>query len=288
MTNKSDCYTLQNSNSAYHNDVDIYSSSMLKNAIESPATFIQCLLERYKGSKATNFGSIMHALVLEPHTVNELVAIYPVDLNRTKECAIFKLANPNRFCISLRDFIQAQNLAEKILNQVFRGKTFRQYIAEGTVERSIYYTDPITGLKCRTRPDLLHPEFTFDLKTTRYWSQDSFDRQAIDLHYDLSAYMYTLSRFLLEKSASASPEAVTVKPFVIVSVCTEAPHSVFFRPTSYSFLQNGQKKYESSVAIIKACSQVQTWPAMGGEKEIDLAPWQMFSSNINSSLPSSL
>ncbi|KGG83637.1 hypothetical protein P606_13325 [Comamonas thiooxydans] len=230
----------------------------------------------------------MHALVLEPHTVNEIVAIYPSELNRSKECTIFKLANPGRICISLREFIQAQNLAEKILNQVFRGKSFRRYIAEGVVEKSIYYTDPITGLKCRTRPDLLHEDFTFDLKTTRYWSMDSFDRQAIDLHYDLSAYMYTLSRYLLEKSTSSEPESVSAKPFVLVAVCTEAPHSVFFRPTTYSFLENGKKKYESSVAIIKACSQVQTWPAMGGEKEIDLAPWQMFSPNINSALSSTL
>ena len=160
----SDCYTLKNSNSAYHNDVDIYSSSMLKNAIESPATFIQCLLERYKGSKATNFGSLMHALVLEPKTVNELVAIYPSELNRSKECTIFKLANQGRFCISLREFIQAQNLAEKILNQTFRGKTFRQYIDEGVVEQSIYYTDPITGLKCRTRPDLNHGGFKSEVQ----------------------------------------------------------------------------------------------------------------------------
>lgn len=283
-----DCHTRINSNREYHADVDILSSSMLKNALESPATYIQCLLERFKGTRSTDFGSLMHALVLEPCTANELVAIYPSDMTRVKHCSSFKEINKGRLCLSLKEFIHAENLADKVLNEKFRGRKFHEYVSEGIVEQSIYYTDPITGMRCRTRPDLNHPEFTFDLKTTRYWSHEAFDRQAIDLHYDLSAYMYTLSRCLLDANGSSLSTPLTPKPFVLLSVCTESPHSVFFRPTTSNFIDNGKKKYENAMAIIKACTQVQTWPAMGGEKEIDLSPWQIFSPSLNSSLTAAI
>ena len=282
MNESNSTYFKINSNEQYHADVDIYSSTMLKHAIESPATFIQSLLKQYTSTKATDLGTLMHTLILEPSTVNDVVAVFPDELTRSKECKEFKDANPGRYCITLREFIAAQKLADKVLSQSFRGRPFHEFVSEGQVEHSIYYTDPVTGLKCRTRPDLKHPEFTFDLKTTRFYELGKFDRQAIDLHYDLSAYMYTLARFLLEKSMAQQEEVIKPKPFVLVAICTEAPHSVFFRPTSTNFIENGKKKYENAVAIIKACSQVQSWPAMGGEEEIDIAPWQTFSSNIAS------
>lgn len=288
MNAKFQCIVKSNTNREYHADVDIYSSTMLKKAIESPATFIQALLERYRTTRATDYGTLLHALVLEPETVNELVAIYPDEFTRARESTAFKEANKGRFCLTLRDFVQAQNLAHKVLQQKYKGRSFHHFVAEGVSEESYYFTDPTTGLKCRTRLDLRHPEVTFDLKSTRYWDPDSFARQANDLHYDLSAYMYTFSRLLHEISHPEDFPKPAVKPFVLVSICTEAPHSVFFRPASPNFLENGKKKYENALAIIKACSQVQAWPAMGGEIEIDIAPWQSFTPNSPANLCASI
>ncbi|MEQ6436297.1 PD-(D/E)XK nuclease-like domain-containing protein [Comamonas sp. w2-DMI] len=288
MNSKIQCITKINSNREYHADVDIYSSTMLKKAIDSPATFIQGLLERYITKRSTDFGSLMHALVLEPETVNDLVAIYPDEFTRAKESTLFKEVNKGRFCLTLREFVQAQNLADKVLNQKFRGRPFHQFVAEGVAEESYYFTDPTTGLSCRTRLDLRHPETTFDLKTTRYSEPDSFAKQAVDLHYDLSAYMYALSRLLYEIAHPEEYSSPTLKPFVLVSICTEAPHSVFFRPVSSTFMENGKKKYENALAIIKACSQVQAWPAMGGEIELDIAPWQSFTPNSSANLCASI
>ncbi|QXW20179.1 PD-(D/E)XK nuclease-like domain-containing protein (plasmid) [Comamonas aquatica] len=266
--------TAKNSNREYHSDVDVYSSTMLKNALVSPAHFIQGLLHRFKGSRSTDFGTLLHALILEPHTVDEIIAIYPDDFTRLKDCTAFKEKNKERYCLTLREFVEAQNLADKTLNSKFRGRHFYKFVEEGIVEESIYYSDPVTGLACRTRLDLKHPEFTFDVKSTRYSDTSLFSRQACDLHYDLSAYMYTLSRFLHEQKTEV--DARKPKPFVLIPVCSEAPHSVYFMPCSVDFLQNGKSKYEHALAIIKACTDVQSWPTLGGEKEIDIAPWQKY------------
>lgn len=269
------CRTEVNSSSAYHADADILSSSMLKNALESPASYIQALLDCQKPSRAMDFGTLLHALVLEPSTVSSSVAIYPSKFTRTKDCLAFKEANAERFCMTMAEFIKAKSLADKVLMSKFRGREFYKFVEEGTTEQSIYYTDPTTGLECRTRPDLDHPEFLFDLKTTRFCDIEKFAHQANQLNYDLSAYMYTYSRYLIDCSQKGRENA-NIKPFVLVPVCTEAPHSVFFAPISASFLRNGMKKYQHALSIISSCAKVQTWPALGGEEVLEMNHWNQF------------
>lgn len=274
MSTSTPVRSCQNSNREYHADVDVYSSTMLKNALVSPAHFIQGLLERFKGSRSTDLGTLIHTLVLEPHTVNEIIAIYPDDFTRAKDSMAFKDANKDRYCLTLREFVAAQNMADKVLNSTFRGRPFHKFVEEGEVEQSIYYTDPVTGLSCRTRLDLKHEDFTFDVKSTRYTETSLFRNQANALHYDLSAYMYTLARYLLDQQNDVA--SAKVKPFVLVPVCSEAPHTVHFMPCSVNFMENGKAKYERALAIIKGCTDVQSWPTLGGEIEMDITHWQKY------------
>lgn len=256
-------------NAAYHSDKDILSSSMLKHALESPAQFIASLTTPSNRTDAKDFGTLIHALILEPHTVQSLVAISAQPLGRDADSKKFRKANADRICLSIAEFASATQLADKVLSTMFRGRPFYKFVEEGTVESSIYYTDPTTGIECRTRLDLMHPDFTFDIKTTRQSTAPAFQRDAISMHYDLSAYMYSLSRVLLEKNP-------TPKPFVLVPVCTDAPHSVFFMPCSSSVLENGQRKYNTALSTIQACTRVNHWPGLDGEYEMDIEPWQAF------------
>ena len=256
-------------NEAYHSDKDVLSSSMLKPALESPAQYIASLTAPSTRTDAKDFGTLIHALILEPHTVQSLVAISVQPLGRDADSKNFRKANVDRICLSVAEFISAVQLADKALSAKFRGRPFYKFVEEGTVESSIYYTDPTTGIECRTRLDLMHPDFTFDIKTTRQSTAAAFQRDAIAMHYDLSAYMYSLSRVLLENNP-------TPKPFVLVPVCTEAPHPVFFMPCSPAVLENGQRKYNTALSIIQACTSVNHWPGLDGEYEMDIAPWQAF------------
>lgn len=158
------------------------------------------------------------------------------------------------------------------LPSLFKGRPFYKFIEEGEVEPSIYYTDPVTGLACRTRPDLLHPEFTFDLKSTRHASTSAFQRDAVELHYDLQAFMYSLARCTFEGSTKA-------KPFVFVKVTSDEPFSTHFMPCVDDFIRNGYEKYAAALSAIKACNLTNHWPAPQGEVAMDLLPWQVFKNN---------
>lgn len=263
------CVVRSLDNETYHADKDVLSSSMLKHALVSPAHYIQSLTAHSSRTAAKDLGTLIHALILEPHTVQSLVAIAAQPLGRDAESREFRHANAGRICLSMVEYVQAVQMADRVLSSLFRGRPFHKYVEEGTVESSLYYTDPTTGIACRTRLDLFHPDFTFDIKTTRQDSAAAFSRDAMAMHYDLSAYMYSLSRVLLEENP-------TPKPFVLVPVCTEAPHSVFFMPCSHRVLENGQRKYNTALGTILACSKINHWPGLDGEYELDVEPWQTF------------
>lgn len=251
----------------YHADKDILSSTMIKPILQSPADYIEALLN-FKRTKAMDYGTLLHMQVLEPHTRNEVVAIYPGPLD-CPEGRAFVAANNDRICISLADYLQLESASAVVRASLFRGRPFYKFIEEGEVEPSIYYTDPITGLACRTRPDLFHPEFTFDLKSTRHASTSAFQRDAVDLHYDLQAFMYSLARCTFEGTTKP-------KPFVFVKITSETPTSTHFMPCVDDFIQNGYEKYAAALAAIKACTIADHWPAPQGEVAMELLPWQSF------------
>lgn len=265
-----------NSNAAYHADKDILSSTMLKSALVSPLSFIHSLTTHIAPTPAMMYGSLMHTLITEPETVNDTVAVSPIPLGRDAVSRQFREANPGRFCMWIGDFQKAQFLAQMTLDSKFRGRPFFKFIEESVCERSTYYTDPTTGMKCRTRPDIEHPDFTFDLKTTRFYGPREFQLDSVRLHYDLSAYMYTFARVLAESEEAGV--AVEQKPFVLVPIFNTEPFGVFFRPCSNEFILNGQKKYNAAMQTIAACRNTDFWPTTSGEVELGLEHWQQYDS----------
>jgi hypothetical protein len=158
------------SNSDYHADKEFYSSSQLKNAIDSSASF-RYYLENGKDEetapwtpsvfRAMDYGSLVHALLLEPHVVRDEFAKKAV--KATKE----------------------HSFAWNLLNN------------NGYSEYSGYIVEPKTGLKLRIRTDRLSlKDGIVDVKTTesieKFWQKAKWE-----FHYDLSAYMYCYVHMLI-------------------------------------------------------------------------------------------
>lgn len=279
LDTRSLCVKRSLSNSSYHADKDVLSSTMLKSALVSPAHYIAALTQPHACSPQKLFGTLLHTLVLEPEKVDQVVALYPGRLGKDSASREFRKANGGRLCMDLADYFAAMTMANKVREATFRGRPFYRFIEEGEVEASFYYDDPTTGIACRTRLDLFHPEFTFDLKTTRHCSPSQFQRDAVAMHYDLSVYMYSLSRVLYEKDANT-------KPFILVPVDSAEPHGIHFMPCSSDFLRNGQRKYSTALSTIKASTDTDHWPALDGECEMDILPWQVFTPERASWRPS--
>lgn len=255
----------------YHSDKEALSCSMLKPLLESPAHFQANLLSLNKATKAMDFGSLVHGLVLEPHLIGTEFSIYPgIADGRASEYKAFLAKHASRLVVDEPTFARARKLAEKILHRIVFGRAFGDFVNEGIPEASIYVEEPTTGLMLRTRLDLYHPEYSFDLKTTRHGTINAFIRDAVDLHYDFQAFMYTIARSLYEGRTNPAK-------FVFIAAETEAPNSIHQITAGQSFMSNGAKKFQEVLSVYTACMQTGFWPDSSGNAEAEIEPWQSFS-----------
>ncbi len=257
----------------YHRDIAVQSCSLLKPLLVSPAHYKAQFFEASTTSKAKDFGTLIHTLVLEPQTFASRYAVYEgVKDGRDPEFKAFVKAHPGQAVIEDVSLQSAKRMTEKLLERRFRGRPFADYLAEGEKEATIYYTDPTTGVRCRVRIDMLHPEFVFDLKTALSVIQGEWLRQALNLNYDLQSYMYSLAECLY--SGRDKP-----LPFVFIVGENSAPYSASAFTAGDTFIAKGGKKYQEVIAAYAACSKQDYWPDLGEEAVLELDHWMVGAAN---------
>lgn len=254
----------------YHADRDALSCSMLKPLLLSPAHFQAALLAAPKASPAKDFGSLVHLLLLEPHLASQELAVFPgVGTSRDPEFKAFLASNAYRLAVDEPTFAEAMRLTSKVAETPYRGRPLRRFIEESMCEATIYFTEPVTGLRLRIRLDAYHPEISFDLKTTRHATPAGFARDAVELGYDLQAFMYSLGRRLYEGGRES--------PFVFIAAETSQPHSIGIFESGTTFLENGATKLQSCLTAFKACTQTGYWPDLSCATTLEISPWQQYS-----------
>jgi len=253
---------------SYHADISVQSCSLLKQMLTSPAHYQAQFFAPRKSSPSMDFGTLVHCLVLEPGKFSREFAVYqgPPD-KRSTEYKAFAELNVGRTIISESELIHARTLQQKILERRVRGRPFGDYVREGTPEATIYYTDPSTGVRCRCRIDLLHPEIVFDLKTTIYGEKETWLRHGLTLHYDMQSYMYSLCVAL--HYGEENP-----RPFIFVTGESEQPHSIGVYAAGSTYIENGGMKYKKALAGYTACSQVDLWPDLSQDAVLEIHHWQ--------------
>ena len=252
----------------YHASVDIPSCSLLKAMLNSPAHYQAQLLASQNKSAARDFGSLVHTLVLEPGNFSREYAVFPGKRDgRDSDFKAFCATNAGRNVIDEYELASASELADKVLQRQVHGRPFGDFVSEGIPEASLFYTDPTTGIQCRARIDLLHPEAIFDLKTTMHPTPSSWTRQALALHYDMQSYMYTLAVSLFRG-------LTTPPPFVFIAAENERPHSIGVYTAGGTFMENGGRKYQAALGGYAACCKVGHWPDASTDTVLEIDHWQ--------------
>ncbi|WP_342627537.1 PD-(D/E)XK nuclease-like domain-containing protein [Nguyenibacter vanlangensis] len=181
------------SNADYHADSAV-SKSQLDHIAESPA-----VLEWSKGAPVDEdalatleFGTALHALLLEPESFKATYVRAPKFDRRTKDgklaAAEFEQAHAGKQVIDADDW-KALMLC---YDSVMAHPTARELLeAEGVSERSYFWTDTETGIRCRCRPDrlLTNMGWIADVKTTD--DIDGFFSSAHDYRYHVQDSYYT-------------------------------------------------------------------------------------------------
>lgn len=155
--------------------------------------------------------------------------------------------------------------AQKIMIDAIRhnydrygGGILRELMKGAKTEVSIYYTDPVTGLSVRIRPDSIQfsenigHNAIISVKTTSCESLSHF-------YYQTAKYMYELSEGMYLEVA----EAATGRPFtatIMIVVQTVPPFAVAALVWNGEDLEIGKYKYHQSLLTVCDCVESGKYP----------------------------
>jgi PDDEXK-like domain of unknown function (DUF3799) len=115
-------------------------------------------------------------------------------------------------------------------------------IHEGVKETVQLFQDPITGIACKARLDLLwQGRLIVDFKTTSASTHEEFRDHCLRYHYDRQAAFYM----------DSLPGAECTKTFFFIGVQKVKPFDMFFLQADEGFISGGRNKYQSLLQAFK-------------------------------------
>ena len=259
------------SNEAYHAGPGISSTQLKVLDKWSPLHF--AIAPPVATTDAMMLGTVGHAMVLEPDTVESRFIFAPGIDKRTK-AGKAKWASVEELAAATgREAVRAsEEDVSRAARNVHEHEAWPQVIApDSSFERSYYWTDDETGVLCKARLDLENRStwqggdriLIGDLKFVADPREDAFRRQVDNLGYDFSAAMYR-----------AGVEAVTGMPtdFVWVVVQSSAPFATAIYFPDEDYLELGRLAFRRSLRTLAKCQETSSWPGLGGGKAVMLSP----------------
>lgn len=251
----------------YHNSFKTYlSSSDVRNILRSPAHY---RFAEPPQSDALKFGSLVHALVLEPDIAEASYRPRADVDGRTKEGKAIR-ENENMLAItdgiefvSRKDWNTAQAIATSVHTHLGAASLFAGGVAE-----QAGFCDDFNGVKARIKPDYRTSEFIVDLKTTQDARPDSFLRSIMTFGYCVQAAYY------LDVAQAIDGET---RKFYWVAVEKEPPYAVAVYEASDAMIRYGREQYLKAIELYKECATFDQWPAYSNKIEtLTLPHWVNF------------
>lgn len=229
----------------YLNEQAHVSSSMLKRVLESPESLQRYLARRHESAPVLDFGTAVHCALLEPARFEDEYVALPVqraDMIHEADMALIKAERSDVYFIT-----EAQMQAVRgICDHVRQLPEVMALLRDGLAERSLFWQDEATGIRCKIRPDLLVlPHLILELKTTFNPSLAVFQRTALMQRYHLSAAMY------LDGVAQVTGHRPR---YMYLVAGRHAPNEVLTFLPSEAMLREGDRLYRQALTVIKGLS----------------------------------
>ena len=245
----------------YHKDDGYISKSKLADILDCPAIYKYWHVDKNKKPERDyfNVGNAVHTLALEPELFAQRFYTLPECDKRTKEGkAIYAAALEacgTKKILSIEQMVDINGMADSLR----KNKSALALLqAKGRVEPSIYWEE--YGMKFKCRPDYLRDDgLIVDLKTTKSSYKPFFQKDAYNMHYDISVAL-----------TSRGYKALTGKlpeNYVFLAVESKPPYLV----SSYDTFRNfdefssvykiGEARLQSAITKLKECQSTDVWPS---------------------------
>lgn len=233
------------------------SSTGIKNMLKSPAHYDWARTHR-RERVAFDVGHAAHAKILG---VGPGVVEYPAEHltpsgNVSTKAATVQWAEGQRAQgltpVTPDQVAAVDAMAEKVARHPIAGKLIGSGI--GTPEVSLFWDDPITGVRCKGRIDYLHgAPVAVDLKTGRSADPTMFGRTAVDYGYAEQAVHYL--------NGLKATRGDTDARFYQVLVETDAPHHVSVVELDETFRFLAEQRVRRAIDLYAECVQSGEWPS---------------------------
>lgn len=220
-------------------------------------------LSQKEPTQAMIEGSLVHTLCLEPENFEKEYRILSYDSYRTEAAKEEKQAiladNPDVTVITMGEYNKAKNIADNLMQNV-------DGIFDGAyIESSLFWTDPITGLQCKSRPDAYKGSFVIDLKTTSQFDYHHFQKECLNFGYFMQAGM------IYEASKVINGEPF--KNFVILVIEKTEPYRVAKYPLDDLCIQYGIDDFRTTLDSLALAIEKNEYPGKNVVQFMHLPNW---------------
>lgn len=215
---------------------------------------------------AMTFGSAAHCYLLEgADAFHERYIVKPDGLSlATREGKAWKETVGEREIVSFDDHMRILDMQAALMSNPHAAKLLG---AGGVAEVTLVATEPVTGLRLLTRPDLFLVKLglSVNLKTTASPNPEAWKRTCANLRYDLSDALFRrVARLLGIKNASHAFLVVGSKP----------PHLNYVAALSAEAAHAADQQLDQILRRFAACIDSGHWPGYAdGVVEIGLPTW---------------
>lgn len=252
-------------NEDYHNDSAL-SRSGLVNFARSPEYYQWRLRNPIKSTPAMDFGTHVHARILEPTRHREIYVSAPEGMKKTakKKWEEFEKDHPGKTVVTFDEMETVNAIAAS----VGKSETASALLSGGKAEQSVFWENPVHGFMCKCRPDYLNPgsKTVVDLKTTTDISTIALTRAMSNFKYPWQHVYYM--------SGIENVMPCEYEQFVFVFIESKPPHTVAVRSISLEWLDYAKSEINSLIESYATCKAFKDWPGLPDEiEEIQMPKW---------------
>jgi len=236
--------------------------------LRSPAHYLALAEQPVRETPAMAFGTLCHAMTLEPEVVDDIYIASPKFDRRTKagkaEAEEFQEQHSGKQMIDLDVFQRAQRVAEAVRNHPTAGALLR----DGKAEQTALWKQH--GVDCKARIDYYTNNSIVDLKTTHDASADEFIKTCARFKYHMQAAHYLDG---LEAITGWEPDS-----FTFIAAETEAPFSVGVYELDQRSIDGGRELMKRAAEVYKVAmnQDPKAWKSYPVEKAVlSLPGWAL-------------
>lgn len=206
-------------------------------------------------AKHLRIGSVTHAYLLEPETVERRFVVWTGKVRNGKKWDEFREEHAHQTILGPKEMEAGIGAAKAVLAHPIAGKL----LVGGLREASFTWNDRETGLKCKARVDHTN-RYVTEVKTTAQLAPRLFENSATRIGYHGQLAFY--GDGLRENGIAIDPEPR------IICVESEAPHDVVVFRIPAFVVEEGRDLYRRLLKKLARCIETNEWPGRAEAEEL--------------------